>query len=42
MASPTQWTWFKQAPGDVEGQGGWSVAVHRVAKTWTLLVTEQQ
>ena len=42
MASPTQWTWFEQAPGDGEGQGSleccspWS---HRFEHSWA---TEQQ
>ena len=33
MASPTQWTWVEQAPGDDEGQGAWCAAVHGVAKS---------
>ena len=36
MASPTQWTWFEQVPGDSEGQGSLA-AVHGGAKSRTQL-----
>ena len=39
MASPTQWTWSEQTPGDSEEQGGWHATVHGVAELDT---TEQQ
>ena len=35
MASPTQRTWFEQAPGDGEGQGSLAAAVRGVAESDT-------